>query len=136
MTQIREIAFTFVDSAPETLEPGVMYISTRYRAIIHLCLCGCQEKVVLNLDSDPESWRITYDGRSISIEPSIGNVGLPCRSHYVVLRNRVRWLRPLLDVDPKVALEVGRHHVDYSARSRPRWRPRWFPWRREDPGGR
>jgi hypothetical protein len=104
MAKITEVTYSFVDSAPEQLEPGKIYISTKYRAIVHLCLCGCNEKVLLKLDPDPDYWSFTFDGRTISIHDSVGNVGLPCRSHYFVRRNRVDWLPPLLDVDPKVAM--------------------------------
>jgi hypothetical protein len=102
MPRVTEVTFAFVDSAPERLEPGKIYVSTKYRAIVHLCLCGCNEKVLLRLD--PEDWSVTFDGRTISIHDSVGNVGLPCRSHYFVRRNRVDWLPPLLDVDPQAAL--------------------------------
>ncbi len=131
MSRITEITYAFVDSAPDKLRPGTMYISTRYRAIVHLCLCGCTEKVLLTLDSD--GWSFTFDGRSISIHPSVGNVGLPCRSHYIVRKNRVRWLPPLLDIDPKVALELRPHYEEHREVSRPKGRARWFPWRRRSP---
>jgi hypothetical protein len=101
-SKITEVTYAFVDSAPEQLESGKIYVSTKYRAIVHLCLCGCNEKVLLRLD--PDDWSFTFDGRTVSIHDSVGNVGLPCRSHYFVRRNQVIWLRPLLDVDPKVAL--------------------------------
>lgn len=98
------VSFLFIDSAPADLRAGTLYISTKYRAIVHSCLCGCGEKVVLNLD--PDSWSVTFDGRSISIWPSVGNVGLPCRSHYVVRKGQVHWLPPLTQIDPALALDV------------------------------
>jgi Family of unknown function (DUF6527) len=123
MSRSSVVTYVFVDSTPETLQPETMYISTKYRAIVHLCLCGCGEKVLLNLD--PEGWSVTFDGLSISIHDSIGNVGLPCRSHYIVRKNRVTWLPPLLNIDPKAALELG---LDERRRevSRPGWFARWF----------
>lgn len=102
MARINEVAYEFVDSAPAPLVPGRIYISIKYRAIVHLCLCGCGEKVLLRLD--PEDWSFTFDGRSISIHDSVGNVGIPCRSHYIVRRNHVTWLSPLRDLDPERAL--------------------------------
>ncbi len=104
MSRFDVVSFAFVDSAPAELRAGTLYISTKYRAIVHSCLCGCGEKVVLNLD--PGSWRFTFDGRSISIHPSVGNVGLPCRSHYIVRKSEVEWLPPLTHIDPTLALEV------------------------------
>jgi hypothetical protein len=133
MSKITEITYVFVDSAPDRLEPGTMYISTKYRAIVHLCLCGCTEKVLLNLD--PDSWSFTFDGRSISIHDSVGNVGLPCRSHYIVRRNRVTWLPPLVGVDPQLALlELGPHGGEHREASRPRGLARWLHRRRRSSG--
>jgi hypothetical protein len=124
MARLTEITYAFVDSAPETLERGKIYISTKYRAIIHLCLCGCGEKVLLNLD--PDGWSFTFDGRSISIHDSVGNVGIPCRSHYIVRRNRVEWLPPLLVVDPQAALDLTPRHRDHREEPRPKGFARWF----------
>jgi hypothetical protein len=126
MSKITKISYVFVDSAPDALQPETMYISTKYRAIVHLCLCGCREKVLLNLD--PDSWSFTFDGRSITIHDSVGNVGLPCRSHYIVRRNRVEWLSPLVGVDPEVALGLRPHDEEHREVSR--GLARWFPRRR------
>jgi hypothetical protein len=104
MSRVHVVGFLFIDSAPAELRTGTLYISTKYRAIVHSCLCGCGEKVVLNLD--PDSWTFTFDGRSISIWPSVGNIGLPCRSHYIVRRGQVKWLPPLTQIDPTRALEA------------------------------
>jgi uncharacterized protein DUF6527 len=123
MSRVRSVNFVFVDSAPEELSPGTLYISTRYRAIVHKCLCGCGEKVVLKLD--PGGWSFTFDGRSISIHASVGNVGLPCRSHYIVRKSQVQWLPPLSRIDPTTALAA----IEPPARSN---KPKgWFArWRR------
>lgn len=104
MPRVRVVSFAFVESAPAELKPGTLYISTKYRAIVHSCLCGCGEKVLLRLDSDRDSWNFTFDGRAISISPSVGNVGLPCRSHYIVRKSQVQWLPPLTHIDPAAAL--------------------------------
>lgn len=125
MSRVREIEFEFVDSAPDQLQPGTLYISTKYRAIVHLCLCGCGEKVLLKLD--PDEWSFTFDGRHISVHDSIGNVGLPCRSHYIVRRNRVDWLRPLDGLDPRALLLTPRlHDVDQLPVPKRRRLARWF----------
>jgi hypothetical protein len=42
----------------------------------------------------PTDWRMTFDGESVSLDPSVGNWNQKCRSHYVIRRNRV--LRPAL----------------------------------------
>lgn len=37
----------------------------------------------------PTDWRMTFDGESISLHPSVGNWNQKCSSHYVIQRNRV-----------------------------------------------
>ena len=133
MSRVRQVNYEFVDSAPQTLRVGTIYISIKYRAIVHLCLCGCNEKVLLKLDPATDCWSFTFDGRSISVHPSVGNVGLPCRSHYMIQRNRVKWLRPLVDVDPRIALEVGPRDEQAREEMRQSWLGRLFSRRRKRP---
>ena len=134
MPKVTEITYEFVDSAPGTLQPGVLYISTKYRAIVHLCLCGCGEKVLLTLDSDPESWSFTFDGRSISVHDSVGNLGLPCRSHYIVRKSRVEWLPPLMSVDPAIVFEPRLCTEGRLKAPKRIGHSRWLPWRRRHSG--
>ena len=79
----------FVDHIPEQLDDGVLYVSIRFGTVVHRCACGCGEEVVTPLG--PAEWRLTYDGRTVSLEPSIGNWSFPCRSHYWVDGGIVRW---------------------------------------------
>jgi len=81
----------FVDAFPARMEPGVLYISVEYNTSGHLCACGCGEKVVTPLS--PAQWSFTYDGRDVTLRPSVGNWALPCRSHYYIERSRVRRAR-------------------------------------------
>lgn len=94
----------FVDSFPEVLEPGVLYISLEYGSVAHSCCCGCGEEVVTPLT--PTDWKITYDGESVTLHPSIGSWTLACRSHYVIRRNRVIEAPPWSDA--QVAAERRR----------------------------
>jgi hypothetical protein len=77
----------FVKGVPRELEPGVLYVSMEYGTVVHSCCCGCGQEVVTPLT--PTDWKLTFDGESISLHPSVGNWNLPCRSHYVVRNNRV-----------------------------------------------
>lgn len=77
----------FVEHVPEQLEPGVLYVSMEYGTVAHGCCCGCGEEVVTPLT--PTDWKLTYDGESVSLSPSIGSWTLPCRSHYVIRRGKV-----------------------------------------------
>lgn len=79
----------FVDAIPEQLAAGVLYISIPYTTAAHLCACGCGREVITPIR--PRDWRLTFDGESVSLEPSIGNWSFHCQSHYYVTRNKVRW---------------------------------------------
>lgn len=74
---------------PEKLEPDVIYISLRFGLVSHNCCCGCGNEVVMPLA--PSGWELTYNGETVSLWPSIGNWGLPCRSHYIITRSTVDW---------------------------------------------
>lgn len=87
----------FVERFPETLEPGVLYVSLEYGSVAHSCCCGCGEEVVTPLT--PTDWNIAYDGETITLHPSVGSWTLPCRSHYVIRRNRVIEAPPWSDAE-------------------------------------
>ncbi len=87
----RKIRFAhqFVEFLPDKLADDVIYISIEYKTVAHKCGCGCGNEV--NTPLSPAGWRLTFDGVSISLYPSIGNWGFPCRSHYWIEHNQVRW---------------------------------------------
>lgn len=80
----------WVDTTPDVLDDGVLYLSARFNTVIHRCACGCGFHVVTPLA--PKQWTLSYDGRTVSLHPSIGNDQLPCGSHYWVVRSRARWV--------------------------------------------
>jgi hypothetical protein len=77
----------FVEIIPDELEEGVLYITIEYCTAIHKCVCGCGNEVVTPLS--PKDWRLTFDGKSVSLYPSIGNWGFECQSHYWIKNNNV-----------------------------------------------
>lgn len=81
----------FVEYVPERLDDGVIYVSVRFATVVHRCACGCGREVVTPLS--PSDWRLTFDGETISLYPSIGNWSFPCRSHYWIAENNIRWAR-------------------------------------------
>ena len=81
----------FVEFIPDTLRPEIVYISIEHDIAVHLCACGCKNQVVTPLS--PAEWSITYDGRSISLSPSIGNWNFECKSHYFIRNGRTDWSR-------------------------------------------
>jgi hypothetical protein len=87
MTRHRQLEHRFLQHIPDSLEPGVLYISMEYGTAAHSCCCGCGEEVVTPFT--PTDWKMTFDGETVSLWPSVGNWNLDCRSHYVVERGRV-----------------------------------------------
>jgi hypothetical protein len=87
MNQRTLLEHRFVKHIPEIIEPGVLYVSMEYGTAAHSCCCGCGMEVVTPFT--PTDWKMTFDGETISLWPSIGNWNLPCRSHYVIDRSRV-----------------------------------------------
>lgn len=85
------LAHEFVDYVPAVLAEGVLYVSLRFATVVHLCPCGCGNKVVTPLS--PADWQLLFDGEAVSLTPSIGNWSLPCQSHYWIKLDRVRWVR-------------------------------------------
>lgn len=77
----------FVELIPDQLEDGVLYISIKYCTAIHKCCCGCQEEVVTPLS--PTDWQLIFDGKTVSLYPSIGNWSFKCKSHYWIRNNKV-----------------------------------------------
>lgn len=85
--------FQFFEFIPKMLDEGVLYVSMTYATASHRCFCGCGKKVVTPLS--PTDWWLTFDGDTVSLDPSIGNWSYPCRSHYILHNNRVRWAGPM-----------------------------------------
>ncbi len=83
------IQHEFVDFVPPEREERKLYVSIKYATAVHNCFCGCGAKIVTPLS--PTGWQLIFDGETVSLHPSVGNWGFPCRSHYIVRRNRVLW---------------------------------------------
>jgi hypothetical protein len=83
------LAPRFVETIPENLEFGVLYVSMTYATAIHQCACGCGREVVTPFS--PTDWKLYFDGDNLTLEPSIGNWSFPCRSHYWIRGGKVRW---------------------------------------------
>jgi hypothetical protein len=96
---VSTLVHRFVDQVPEDLENGVVYVSVPFSTVIHKCCCGCGHEVVTPLSR--LGWRVTFDGESISLYPSLGNRALPCQSHYWIERNRIVWASWYDDVGTK-----------------------------------
>lgn len=107
----KRLEHRFVKHIPERLEPGVLYISMEYATSAHSCCCGCGEEVVAPFT--PTDWKMTFDGETVSLNPSIGNWTLACRSHYVINSGNVIEAGPWTDEQ----VEAERHR-DRAAKAR------------------
>lgn len=103
----------FVDVVPDAdlMEHDVLYISIAYATVIHMCACGCGREAVTPLS--PEEWSLTYNGETVSLNPSIGNWGMECRSHYWVRANKIVWVP---DEKRRGVLALLRRTRDYCSR--------------------
>jgi hypothetical protein len=90
---MRQTIFTpqFVEYIPRQLAEGVLYVSIPYCTAVHKCACGCGNKVVTPIS--PADWQILFDGEGLSLFPSVGNWGFPCRAHYWITSNEVMWAK-------------------------------------------
>ena len=84
--QFRPILVKYI---PEKMEEGKLYISMEFATASHLCACGCGEKVVTPIS--PDFWQLYFNGKEITLTPSIGNYEFPCQSHYFIRHNKVEW---------------------------------------------
>lgn len=107
MTRRHEMAHKFVEFMPPELDDGVVYVSIEYATASHKCACGCGRRVVTPFT--PTDWTLSYDGKAISLDPSIGNWSFPCQSHYWIRRGRVVWARRMSDLE----IQLGRDRDRY-----------------------
>lgn len=81
----------FVEIIPDAVEDEVLYISLKYCTAIHKCACGCGNEVVTPIS--PMDWKLIFDGKTVSLSPSIGNWSFNCQSHYWIKRNEIVYAR-------------------------------------------
>ena len=93
MTKLHEIEPVFVACAPDNMEEGKLYISLGARWGGQLCPCGCRKEVMISFMRGNHS--LLWDNGTVTLIPSVGNSALPCRSHYFIERNKVKWCEPL-----------------------------------------
>lgn len=93
------IEHKFVDSVPDQMEDGILYISLVYATAIHKCCCGCGKEVVTPFS--PSDWELVFNGESVSLYPSIGNWSFDCQSHYWIRKNKIyvarKWFEKVVD---------------------------------------
>ncbi len=83
------LQYKFVEFIPEKVEEGILYVSIEYCTAIHKCVCGCGNEVVTPLS--PTDWKLTFNGKSVTLHPSIGNWNFECKSHYWIRNNKIEF---------------------------------------------
>jgi hypothetical protein len=101
----------FVEFVPDVLSDDVLYVSIGFATVVHKCACGCGSEVVTPLS--PVDWKLIFDGKTISLHPSIGNWSFPCQSHYWIERDQVRWSRKWSDQQVAAGRESDRKLKEY-----------------------
>lgn len=100
----------FVEFMPSEIEEGILYISIEYDVAKHKCPCGCGAEIVTTLS--PARWRLTYDGETVSLSPSIGNWTHKCRSHYFITRDKIVWAEDFRDSKIKRIIDSDKKDLD------------------------
>lgn len=74
---------------PKQLSPGILYVSEEFNVAAHLCPCGCYNKIITPIT--PVNWLLTEYNNTPTLEPSISNWQLPCKSHYWITKGNIVW---------------------------------------------
>lgn len=119
-----DVTFTheFVEFMPDEISERTLYVCMQYATAIHRCACGCGSQVVTPLS--PTDWQFTFDGRTVSLKPSIGNWNFPCQSHYFITNGRVRWAPTWSreEIDTGRALDLEAKAVEHGIRHKAKLR--------------
>ncbi|WP_415926996.1 DUF6527 family protein [Mesorhizobium argentiipisi] len=85
---------------------------------MHLCACGCGNKVPISLG--PAGWSVRDRNGKPTVWPSIGNGQLPCRSHYIITDGKIHWAPSMSAAQAVTALQHDHRRREAHYR-RPRW---------------
>lgn len=113
--QMKYLIHRILEHIPENLEDGILYISIEHSVAIHKCACGCGKEVVTPIS--PNGWKLIFDGETVSLNPSIGNWNLECKSHYFIRNNCV--------------ISVGGYKMENRPKRKKKRKniiQRWFNW--------
>jgi hypothetical protein len=86
---ITKINLLEVNYIPTELDPGILYVSKKYGVAGHLCPCGCGNKIMTPLGKI--EWHLTIRKGEPTLDPSLGNWQLPCKSHYWIINGEIEW---------------------------------------------
>lgn len=88
-----EIEPVFVEQMPDLYQQGKVYISEKFEVSKHLCLCGCENMTVMPLDDGSKWWKLVKENNgTVSFIGSVGNYNFPCKSHYIITKNKANFV--------------------------------------------
>ncbi len=99
-----KITHKFVEFIPEVIEENILYITIDYCTAVHKCICGCGNEVVTPFS--PTDWEFRFNGKTVSLYPSIGNWSFKCKSHYWITNNEIFFAKKW----KKRKINAGRKH--------------------------
>lgn len=107
---MKELTHKFVTNIPSNLEEGVLYVSMEFMTAIHKCACGCRNEVVTPFS--PTDWQLIFNGKTVSLYPSIGNWSFTCQSHYWIKNNKIQWAPKWTKKQIKTGREIDRFNKE------------------------
>ncbi len=117
---MKTLRHEFIEFVPDVLEDGVLYISVLHCSAIHKCVCGCGNEVVTPIS--PDDWQLSFNGKSVSLRPSIGNWNFDCKSHYWITNNEIHhassWKEYQLELERKTNIKSKRKLFSFKKRKR------------------
>jgi len=115
---VKEMRLARVKYVPRDLAQDVLYVSQEYAVAVHLCACGCGNKVTTPLT--PTEWIFSERNGRPTLDPSIGNWQLPCRSHYFIREGRIISAPQWSDAQIRAGREAeqGRREAYFTALSK------------------
>lgn len=118
---MKKFKYKFVNIIPDDIDVDTLYISTEYKTAIHKCPCGCESEVATPLS--PHDWKLTFDGDSVSLYPSVGSWGLPCQSHYWITNNVIEWAPKWSREQIDKRRKEDKENMKYSKDKKKHWSP-------------
>ena len=92
---MKSFSLQHVHFIPKQIEEGILYYSDEFEIAVHLCPCGCKNRIVTPIG--PVDWSFKEEYGKPTLYPSIGNWQIPCRSHYWITKGEVTWSRQWSD---------------------------------------
>lgn len=89
---VKQLITRDCEFVPKDLEPGILYVLWMRSTAVHLCCCGCGERVWTPTRGGVGEWYLEInEGNKPSLLPTIRNSLIPCKSHYLVQDGEVTW---------------------------------------------